>query len=109
MCRPIDNGAIALHCVMCKRVTSEELVSFDIMLTQLVSAHLVEMSRSLLRSVNGMARTRKTSRPQCRHKQEELVSFDVMLTQLVLAYLLEIFFHLMQTAMVFSHEAGHDN
>ena len=39
----------------------------------------------------------------------EVVSFDVMLTQLVLAYLLEIFFHLMQTAMVFSHEAGHDN
>ena len=49
--RPIDNGMIALCCVMRKRVTSEELASFDVMLTQLVSTHLVKMSKSLLRSM----------------------------------------------------------
>ena len=45
--KSIDNGVIALHCVMCKRVTSEESASFDIMLTQLVSTYFVMMSRSL--------------------------------------------------------------
>ena len=46
--KSIDNGMIALHCVMCEGVTSEESVSFDIVLTQLVSTHFVMMSRSLL-------------------------------------------------------------
>ena len=41
----------ALHCVMCKRVMSEEMTSFDVALAQLVSGHSVEMSRSLLLSL----------------------------------------------------------
>ena len=49
--RSIGNGAIALHCMMCKRVTSEEMMSFDIALAQLVPTHLVKMSKSLLRSL----------------------------------------------------------
>ena len=42
--RPIDDDVIALCCVMRKRVISEEMISFDITLTQLVSTHLVKMS-----------------------------------------------------------------
>ena len=48
--KSIDNGMIALYCVMCKRVISKESVSFDIMLTRLVSTHLLKMSKSLLGS-----------------------------------------------------------
>ena len=49
--KSIDNGVIALHCVMCKRVMPEESASFDIVLTQLVSTYFAMMSRSLLRSL----------------------------------------------------------
>ena len=45
--KSIDNGMIALHCVMCEGVTSEESVSFDIVLTQLVSTHFANEPKQL--------------------------------------------------------------
>ena len=45
--KSIDNGMIALYCVMCKRVISEESVSFDITLClHAASAHLSAVKSS---------------------------------------------------------------
>ena len=51
--RSIHNGAIVLHCMMCRRVISEEMMSFDIKIKETTTVPQIEETTTTIVSLDG--------------------------------------------------------